>query len=556
MRNLPEFMLEELSFLLEMFWSHDEKMWVTQTEMGYVEKSGLIKYDFLGLKTLGDLNRVLKLVNGRHGTSYNLSNVPMDDANVLDMFVKGMTESVFQFSTPLATAILVQLKEIRNVLDLAMITSIARPGPLNMKMDQQFIRRNTGVEEVEYMHPSLKPILNQTYGILCYQEDIIKIAKQIGDFDNDSSVSIMKALSKKQLDKVLKYKDKFIPHAQEHGYSPEKALLLWELMQSFAEYGFNKSHAAAYACVSYLCMWFKAHYPAEWIAAVLEGADKDDFKILFPRWKDNIRKPDINRSKDSYMIDSDNMVVMPFSAINGVGTKAVESIAKGQPYKSFEDFYNRTDKRQVNKTTAVNLIFAGCFDSLKPEDTSENRWRKLLIIEFYKLKYAAKKPSKSEKETDDLFLKEVADMNRGKMLLKEVSLLNFTAFDYFEYYKDKMTDGARQKFGYEAIRPEEVQDFDSDSVVIVGGSIESIDIAPVKNPKSKIFGQEMVRIKLSNAGESIDVVIFPKTLQADDASSEKMIRQLTEYMPVIIKGKVNQFNGQLSIVYDSGWILI
>lgn len=541
-----------------MTWNHDEKMWVTQTEMGYVEKSGLIKYDFLGLKTLGDLNRVLKLVNERHGTNFNLSNVPMDDKRVLEMFVKGMTESVFQFNTDLATSILVQLKEIRGILDLAMITSIARPGPLQMGMDKTFISRNTGKEKVEYLHETLTPILKNTYGILCYQENIIQVAKQIGDFDNDSSVNIMKALSKKQLDKVLKFKDKFIKNAQKHGYTEAKANELWSLMESFASYGFNLSHAAAYACVSYLCMWFKAHYPAEWYSAVLTGADKDDFKVLYPKWKDSIRKPDINRSKDTFIIDDDNKVVMPFSAINGVGIKAVESIIKGQPYVSFADFYLRSDKRQVNKTSVINLIFSGCFDSLNPdpEGTSLNKWRKLKILEFYKLKYGNKKPSKAEKETDDAFLKEVANMNRGSMLLKEVSLLNFTAFDYFEYYKDKMTDGARSRFGYEAIRPEEVAEYDSDSMVIVGGSIESIEIAPVKNKNSKIFGQEMARIRLSNAGHSIDLVVFPKSLKEDDDKGGGMIRQLAEYTPVIIKGKVNRFNGKLSLVYEAGMILI
>lgn len=541
--------------VMPMTWSFDEKMWVTQSEMGYVERSGLIKYDFLGLKTLGDLNRVLKLVNERHGTSYNLSNIPMDEEEILELFVKGATESVFQFNTDLATSILVQLKVVRSILDLAMITSIARPGPLQMGMDKTFISRNTEREDTEFLHHTLKPILKDTYGILCYQEQIIQIAKAVGDFDNDASVSIMKALSKKQLDKVVKYKEKFIKNAQKHGYTPAKADQLWQLMESFASYGFNLSHAAAYACVSYLCMWFKMHYPAEWYSAVLSGADKDDFKVLYPKWKDYIKKPDINLSKDSFVIDAENKVVMPLNAINGVGVKAVENIIKNQPYATFADFHNKIDKRQVNKATTISLIFSGVFDSMKPADCSENKWRKMLILEFLKLKYIVKKPSKAEKEQDDQFIKDVANMNRGAMLMKEISLLNFTAFNYFEYYKDKMTDGARQKFGYEAITPGKVAEYPDSSIVVVGGSIEEITIAPVKNPKSKIFGQEMARIKLGNAGETIEVVLFPRQLQDDDKAGG-MIRQLQEYTPIVIKGRVSRFGGGLSLTYEAGWILV
>lgn len=543
--------------VMPMTWSFDENMWITQSEMAYVERVGLIKYDFLGLKTLGDLNRVLKLVNSRYNKNYNLSNIPMDEKDVLNLFVQGKTESVFQFNTDLAVSILIQLKEIRSILDLAMITSIARPGPLQMGMDKTFIARNTGKEPVEYLHPTLKPILNETYGILCYQENIISVAKQVGDFDNDSSVSIMKALSKKQLEKVLKYKEKFLKNAQKHGYTISKAELLWNLLESFAAYGFNKSHAAAYGAVSYLCMWFKHHYPLEWYSSVLSGADKDDFKILYPKWKDYINKPDINRSKDSFNIDDTiKKVVMPLNAINGVGIKAVENIIKNQPYESFEDFFKKVDKRQVNKKTVISLIFSGVFDSMKKDvEMSENKWRKLLILEFLKLKYSIKKPLKSEKEEDDLFIKEIANMNRGSMLMKEISLLNFTAFNYFEYYKDKMTDGARQKFGYEAITPGKVAEYPDGATVVVGGSIESIVIAPVKNPKSKIFGQEMVRIKLSNSGETIDLVLFPKQLQDDDKAGG-MIRTLVEYTPVVIKGRVSRFGGGLSITYEAGWVLI
>lgn len=538
-------------------WDHGDKIWVTQIEMGFAEKIGLIKYDFLGLKTLGDLNRVLKMVNSRYGKNYTLSNIPMDDAEVLKLFAEGKTESVFQFLTDLATQFLLKTSVIRNVEDLAMITSLLRPGPLGMGMDKTFIERSTGKEEVQYLHPTLKSVLSNTYGIVIFQESVIQIVQKIGDFDGSASVDIMKNMSKKKYDKVVKFKDRFIKNAvDKHGYTKEKALELWQLLESFAQYGFNKSHAVAYACVSYLCMWFKHYYPAEWHSAVLSGATKDDFKVLYPKWKDSVNKPDINSSKDTFIIDDKNKVSMPFTAINGVGKKAVETIISGQPFASFEDFYNRVDKRQVNKNTFISLIMSGCFDSFNnSEENSVNKWRKTLILDFFKLRYKDKPHSKAEKATDLEFLKEIANMNRGQMLMREVSLLNFTAFDYFNYYYDQMTDGARKKFGDEAIRPEEVAGASTDSVVIIGGAIESIEIAPIKNKTSKNFGKEMARIKLSNEGHSIDVVVFPNTLAEDDKGGG-VIRTLTEYTPIIIKGKVNRWNGSLSVIYDSGLILI
>lgn len=545
----------DIKEIVPLTYERNEQIWVTQPEMADVEGAGLIKYDFLGLKTLGDLNRCIKLVNSRHGTSYTLSNVPLDEKDILKEFKKGNTTSVFQFNTDLATSILIKLNSVDSIDDLATITSIARPGPLNMGMDNSFINRKNGKEPVKYLHPLLEPILKNTYGIFCYQEQIMQTVQIVGGLSGDESVTVLKGMGKKQLEKILKYKEKFLKYAQmHHSISEELSAEIWEYLQAFAEYGFNRSHAVAYACVSYLCMWFKERYPVEWVAAVLDGADKDDFKIMYTQWNKYIQRPDINFSKNSYYIQEDNKhVVMPFSSINGVGEKAVSALVAAQPFASFSDFFNRIDKRKVNKSVVISLIFAGVFDRFKQSpEMSDNKFRKLTVKEFIDLRHKDKKPAKLEREQDELLIREIEGLNRGQILMKEIGLLNFTAFDYHSYYKDKMTTESKNIFGKEARRPHEIIGYPDKTDVVIGGAIESIAFVPIKTGKH--IGKERAIIKLTNMGGAVEVVIFPWTLEKDDSAGGSL-RKLVELTPIIVKGQVNIWNGNFSVIFKEGLIL-
>jgi DNA polymerase-3 subunit alpha len=349
----------DIKRVVPLTYERNEHVWVTQPEMGIVEGAGLIKYDFLGLNTLGDLNRCLKLVNKRHNKNLSLSNIPLNDKEVLNDFQKGNTISVFQFDTDLVQPNLMKMKSIDSINDLAIITSIWRPGPLTMGMDVSFIKRKNGEEPIAYLHPLLEPILKDSYGIIVFQEQVMKAVIELGGLTGDESVTVLKGMGKKQIEKIIKYKEKFLKYSQnEKKLTKDKSEEIWGYLQAFAEYGFNRSHAIAYACVSYLCMWFKKYYPVEWIAAVLDGSDKEDFKSMYQKWSQYILRPDVNESKQTYYISSDSKhVVMPFSAVNGVGDKAVESIVECQPFTSFEDFFNRVEKRKVNKKVFINLIF-------------------------------------------------------------------------------------------------------------------------------------------------------------------------------------------------------
>lgn len=559
---------DDVTRIVPCSFERDENMWVTQPDMKYVEWAGLIKYDFLGLNTLNDINHAFRHIEKRHGLILDFSKIPTNDPTVMKKFQRGDTMSIFQFGTYLAQSILTKLKEVRNINDLAIITSIARPGPLEMGMDKTFIARVNKDEPISFFHPSLEPILKETYGICVFQESVMKIVASLGQLTGNESVTVLKAMGKKQLDKLIKFKSKFINTCYELYPEMEKKIdfedpetknkikvslaeMIWLYLEAFAKYGFNKSHAIAYANVSYVCMWLKHYYPIEWITGVLSGSDKDDFKEFYTQWHKSISKPDINKSKKSYVIekvDGEDKCIMPFSFINGVGDKAVDSIIEKQPYTSFEDFFGRVDHRKINKTTMVNLIFAGTFDSLKdkPEQSIAD-YRKFIVNEFFRLKTAKKKPSKKELLEFQEIMDEVRDMTRGKFLMKEVTLLNLTAFNYYEFYKDSMTRGSIKNFGSEAITPKEALNKRDKDTVVVGGAVESITFFPVKNGKDR--GKDMAKIVLINEESKIKVTVFASQV-------DEIIKGLQEFTPMIIKGKiqVDQKWGT-AIIYEKCWIL-
>ena len=545
--------------IVPLFKMKDEPFWITQPEMTYVEWTGLIKYDFLGLKTLEILNMCLKLVNKRHNTDLTLPKVPLSDQDVLREFKKGNTISIFQFNTDLVQPNLLKFRSIDSIIDLAIITSIFRPGPLDMGMDEVFIRRKNGEEKITFSHPSLEPILKSTYGLVVFQESVLQICTEIGGISKSDSVTILKAMGKKQFDKLVKYKDKFIAGAMKRHNMPDAiARELWGLLESFAQYGFNKSHAIAYGITSYISMWFKTRYPLEWIASVLTKADKDDFKVMYTKWSEQIEKPNVNTSGSVYFINDDNKkVVMPFSAVNGVGDKAVEAILECRqqgPFTGLKDFFHRVDKRKANKAVFMNLVLSGCFDSFRPPEISENRFRKSLFKELFELRHLHKKPGTAEKAQDEALIRQIDSMTRGQILMKQISLLNFASFDYFTEFKDLILNECKKKFyGKTPIKPHEALDLPNNTEVIIAGGIESIAFVPIKS--GKLQGQERALIKFANQGPSVDVTIWPRDLIKDDQAGGNL-RNLQEYTPMIIKGRINEYQGRKSINYGEGVILL
>ena len=575
-------------------WDADEGVYITQPEMKYVEQLGLIKYDYLGLRTLNDLSRCMKLIESRHGIKLKLATIPLDEPDVMEEFLVGNTISVFQFNTPIAIGILTKLKAINNgVRTLAMVTSLGRRGPMNMGMDKVFVDRANGDEPITYLDPALAPILNETLGVIIYQEQVMEVCRVLGGFTGDEALTVMKAMGKKNKAVLASFEKIFLDACSKKSIKPEVAKKIWDLMESFAEYGFNKSHAVAYSCVSYLCQWFKTRFPLEWKCAVLRGCDKDDFKLFYSQWKDEISKPDINDSKEGYFISASDKVVMPFTAINGVGDKVVSAIVRHQPYASFTDYYTRiwneaerlADEstkikarlkkeplsadivedlenkleelksakseytRALSKGVVSSLILSGCFDLFKQPDQHSAVYRKDLVRKMVETKHSLKKPDKKTLQEDTELLEKVEKMRRADLLFEELSLLSFSAFDYFDYFKDLLYKTAEKHFRMPLLTPAEALQKNPDEVVVVAGAIESIRFFPTKTGKNK--GKEMCKIVLAHNSHSVEVTIFPKTLEQDD-QRDKLLRSLKELHPFMVKGKLNSWDGKLSVIYDAG----
>lgn len=526
-------------------WSKAEQAYVTQYPMNDVEYSGLIKFDFLGLNTLKDIDYAFKLIQKRHDKKLTVRGIPKSDKKVFEAFLRGQTESIFQFNTPIATGLLLQLKKLDSIKDLATLTSIGRPGCLNMGMDKIFIKRKNGEDKVSYAHPILEEILKDTCGVITFQEQIMLIVQKLGDFSGDDSVNIMKSMSKKIREKVEKYKSKFLKGAKEKGLSEQVAEDIWLQMDSFAEYGFNLSHAYSYATLSYICMYLKIYYPLEWKCAVLTNADKDDFKEFYRSWNSDIERPNVNDSLDIFTINARNKIVMPLGSVNGVGDKASLEIYNCRPFESFEDFFSRVDKKAINKGKVLSLIQSGCFDFMEPGDAYE--YRKYLIQSFFDLRAENSKPPKREREAIEVYMKEINERTPKQWLKEELKLLNFTAFDFFTEYQEMMNHKAKVNFGSVAMRPEQALELRNYAEVVLGGGIQEINIVAVKTGANK--GKNMMRITVGSDKGSIEVVVFPNALEEDSNNGGKLLK-LEPYTPIVISGKINYFNGKVSVILD------
>lgn len=554
-------------------------MLITEPDMNHVEWAGLIKYDFLGLNTLFDIVRAFRQIEKRHGKILTYSKISKSSRVIYQKFIEGDTMSVFQFNKDWVKRILKQLKEVKSVEDLAIITSILRPGPMEMGMHETFIKRVNGEEAIEYMHPSLEEILKDTYGIIVFQEQVMATVRKLGGLTGNESVVVLKAMGKKQLDKLLKFKEKFIKNsiekypdmAEKVKFSdPETGEIIevslsekiWLYLQAFAKYGFNKSHAIAYSTISYICMWLKHYYPIEWTTAVMSGASKDDFKEFYSEWYDKILKPDINQSKIDYVIskvNGEDKTLMPFSFIEGVGGKAVDAIVSEQPFADFADFFDRVDHRKVNKKCFIHLILSGSFDSLNIEKKEDHEFRLDLLHEFYNLrreKRGTKKKgddkktlAKAEEAEIEVFFKEYDNKNRGGFLMDQITLLNLTSFDYMTFYKQHMKEGAQRLFGQEAISPGEAQKRRNNSSVVVGGAI-----GDKRYIKTKKDGREMVFLTIVNGDEKISITVFPDQLERDN-DGRNPIRDAEINTPIVLMGTVNEYNGKVGLIYKKGWLL-
>ncbi len=342
---------------------------MTQFNMKDLEEAGLLKMDFLGLRTLTVIDNALRLIKQNHHIDIDLDRIPADDPKTLELFCNGQTVAVFQFESSGMTDYLRKLKPT-SIHDLVAMNALYRPGPMENIPD--FIDCKHGRKKIEYIHPKLEPILKETYGVIVYQEQVIKIASEIGGLSLAQADLLRRAMGKKDKELMAKQKKQFFEGAVKKGIDRKAAGDIFDLIEKFASYGFNKSHSVAYSVLAYQTAYLKAQYPAEYMAATLtsEIANTDKIVVLI----DDCRKlgirvlpPDVNEGNVTFVVKS-RAIRFGLSAIKNVGVGAVEAIVRTRdekgPFTDIFDFSARVDLHLVNKKTLEGLIQAGAFDSL------------------------------------------------------------------------------------------------------------------------------------------------------------------------------------------------
>ena len=343
---------------------------ITQFDMKAVEKIGLIKFDFLGLKTLTIIDHTLKLIRKYYEKDLDLDRIPLDDPRTYELLARGETEGVFQLESSGMRDLLRRLKPT-DFNDLIAVLALYRPGPLDSGMVEQYIEVKHGRRKPNYLHPKLEPVLKETYGVILYQEQVMKFAQVLAGYSLGEADVLRKAMGKKIPEVMAKQRERFVSGAVERGISREEAEHIFDLMEKFAGYGFNKSHSAAYALVAYKTAYLKAHYPLCYMAALLSyEIDKAEevmkYVAVCRRMGIEVLPPDINRSGLEFTIE-EGAIRYGLAAIKNVGVGAVEEILKerasGGPFRSFEDFCTRVDLGRINRRVLEALIKSGAFDS-------------------------------------------------------------------------------------------------------------------------------------------------------------------------------------------------
>jgi DNA polymerase-3 subunit alpha len=529
---------EALSSLLPLQKMSDGHV-VTQFAKETVEDIGLLKMDILGLRTLTVLDRAVQIIKKTHGVSLDLDNLPLEDDKVYELLQSANTIGVFQLESDGLRRILSEMKPNR-FEDLIAIIALYRPGPLGSGMVEDFINRKHGRQKLEYLHPLLENILKETYGVILYQEQVMRVASDLAKFTMGEADELRRAMGKKKASELAAMRSKFVQGAAEKEISPDIATRLFDLMESFAGYGFNKSHSAAYAMISYQTAYLKTHYPVEYMCAFLTSVIDHQERVVFyirecRKMGIAILAPDINESFENFTVGAGG-IRFGLGAIKNVGVNAVKTIVdarKAGKFKSFFDFCQRIDLSQINKRMVENLIVAGCFDSL-------GKTRKQIISVMDESISLATQIKQADNGNQMSLFGDTASMveepkimvsgewDSRDSLSREKEVLGF-------YVSANPLDSYRQTI--ELVVTEEIAALDKD------GGEEYVRLAgmPV-NISKKISrkGDPYARFHLEDLSGRIEVMIFPSAYR-------QFIDQIVADTPIIIEGFVDRRDEQAKI---------
>ncbi len=518
---------------------------VTQFDMKWIEEVGLIKFDFLGLKTLTVIDNAVKLILKKN-KNFNLSEIPLDDKKTYKLISKGQTGGVFQLESRGMRELLKRLKPDK-FEDLIAVVALYRPGPLESGMVEEYIAVKHGKKKPTYILPELEPILKETYGIILYQEQVMQIAQVLAGYTLGEADVLRKAMGKKKPELMAQHREKFVKGCSERGIDEKKANEIFDIMEKFAGYGFNKSHSAAYAYIAYQTAYLKAHYPVEFMTALLTE-EKDDPKKVIKNidecrsMKIKILPPDVNISDLDFTIDKD-AIRFGLGAIKNVGEKAIESIVKARKKGKFKDLYDfcmRVDLNKVNKKIIESLIKSGAMDSLSYNRATKMKYLDEILRIATLEKRERKKKVKGLFSSDDNSIKsqsikieEIEEWDKETKLMFEKELIGYYLTDHpLNKYKEIL-----EKFSSATIEQIQENEYQLSSVKI-GGIITKLKISNTKK------GDLMASFFLEDLTGQIEVLVFPKQLEEnrDLINNDKII---------FIKGNIDRNEESVKILAEA-----
>lgn len=536
----------EISEYVPVALSKDKEL-ITQYDGPNTEDCGLLKMDFLGLKTLSILKTAINYVEENHGKKYDLDEIPFDDEATFELYQKGNTIGTFQFESDGMRKYLKQLKPT-SLDDLIAMNALYRPGP--MQFIPEYIDRKHGRKEVSYPHPDLEELLKPTYGIMIYQEQIMKAAQKIANYSLGDADLLRRAMGKKKRKVMNQQREIFVDRAVDNGVEKDKAVEIFEMMAEFANYGFNKSHSAAYSVVAYQTAFFKANYPAEYMAAVLchNMSDIDKVSKFIEECHRNgitVDPPNINTGEGMF-VARDGRIQYGMEAIKGVGTNAVDEVVKERnengEFESIYDFARRVDSRVCNKRTMESLIQAGAFDTF-----NANR-RKLLESMERILSYGSRVQEMENSNQSDLFgdgsgsasaieepaLDPVQPWSNIERLNKERELIGFYLSGHpLNKYKEDIN-----LFCSHTLDPEKLEQLNDRSDVRCAGIIT--DVKRVTDKRGRPFAF----IQAEDLHGSIEIIAFNDTY-------DRYLGMIQVDTLVVVDGSLDTRSGQPKIIANS-----
>jgi DNA polymerase-3 subunit alpha len=512
---------------------------------------GLLKMDFLGLRNLTILQNAVNLVKSERDVKVDLSGLPLDDKKVFALLARGETTGVFQMESPGMRRLAKQLKP--DVFgDIVALIALYRPGP--MALIPEFVKGKLEPDSVKYLHPDLKPILGETYGIAVYQEQVLKIANVMAGYSLGEADILRRAMGKKSVETMKKEHTKFIKQSGEKGYSESLAEKVWSFVERFAGYGFNKAHATSYAMIAYQTAYLKAHYPVEYMTALMSAESGRDDKMMLSLEECRtmgvkVLSPHINHSQADFTIEKDKdsldgrAIRFGFTAIKNVGTAAIDNLLLERTgageFKSFTDFIARVDTQKVNKKVLESLIKVGAFDAFGK--------RAVILDEIDRVrtkvgKTGAEKDSNQGGLFDSLVQEEVSitddwQSTKDEFSNRELMEMERTLLGIYlrEHPSQKLLKRARTDW---TIMLNELEEHKGQKA-----SVAAI-IKTAKTVITKTKQQEMAFLTLVDEGGEVEAVVFPKTYALVKGS-------LIPNAVVIVKGKVDEKEDRLSFIVDT-----